>query len=391
MARITRPREGEPIRLLSTDSGPRYRVVLDIAPKGAKRKQVTRTFVALSEARGFVTETRERIAKGAYTAPSRLTLRDVAQDWLRTRRDVRQVTVNGYRNALRPALDHLGDRPAQSLTRRDIEGLVEWAATQGSLSGGPLSQRSVVYLLGTVKQVLAFGVASGILPTNVAQGVKPPRRTASDRKSVTVWTMAEMLAFREVADRDPWAVAMRLLLCGLRRSEVLGLCWEDVDTDAEAVRVSASRVLVARGVTATDEPKSAASARVVPVEQMHAGTMDLLRALRARQAAERLAAGEAHEGCGLVVADALGRGVHPDALTARWRTLCAAAGVPVIGTHSVRHTLATALHQAGEAPADVAALLGHEVSTHLAFYVQRTEHGAARAAGRFGEVLAAVR
>ena len=153
----------------------------------------------------------------------------------------------------------------------------------------------------------------------------------------------------------------------------------------------ASRVVVAAGRTALDDAKSEASHRVVPMEQMHPGSLAMLRALSAAQAADRVAAGPAYEGSGLLLVDVLGRGVSPDAYSDRFRALCAAAEVPAIRLHEVRHTLALMLHRAGEAPADVAALLGHTVATHLAHYVPRTERGAASAAGRFGEVLAAVR
>jgi integrase len=388
MPRISQPREGEPIRVIHTQTGPRYRTVLDTAPPGTPRRQVTRTFGTLGEARAYIIETRHRIAQGTYTAPDRITLRQLADNWLASRRDIREVTVNGYRNALRPAVDQLGNRPVQSLTRRDIDELVDWCTTSGGQHGTGLAHRSVSYLLVTLRMLLNYAVSSGIVPANVAAGVKPPRRKADDHKARTLWTVPQMLAFRAVADTDPWAVGMRLILCGLRRSEVCGLRWEHVDLDAGTVTVAASRVVVGKDRTAADEPKSAASARVVPVERMHAGTVKMLRTVKAQQAAALLAAGGT--GDSYVVADPYGNGVHPDTLTSRWRTLCARAGVPVVGTHSVRHVLATVLHQAGEAPADVAALLGHEVTTHLSVYVQRTDHGAGRAADAFA-ALAAVR
>jgi integrase len=157
------------------------------------------------------------------------------------------------------------------------------------------------------------------------------------------------------------------------------------------VTVEASQVVVGKGRTSIDDAKSEASHRTVPVEQMHPGTMGLLRTLSAAQATDRVAAGSAHAASGLLLVDALGRGVPPDAYSDRFRALCVQAGVPPIRLHEVRHTVALMLHRAGEAPADVAALLGHTVATHLAHYVPRTERGAASAAGRFGEVLAAVR
>lgn len=390
MPRITRPREDEPIRLVSTDTGHRYRVVVDVAPPGAKRRQVTRTFRTLGEARDFVTETRENVKRGTFVAPSKVTLRDLSADWLRTRRDVRAITLRGYRTVLDPINDHIGDRHAQSLTRDDMEALVEWMLTEGGARGRGLSQRSVVYALGALRQVLAYGVSRGLLATNPAEGVRAPRRKRGDRRTTEVWEPAHLLAFRQVADSDEWAAGWRLTLSGLRRSEVLGAHWSAVDLDAGTLTVEAGRVVV-DGTSLIDDPKSEASARTVPVEQMHPGTVALLRALRASQAADRLAAGPAYVDSGLVLVDALGNGVSPDAYGDRFRALCRSAGVPVIPLHNVRHTVALMLHRAGEAPADVAALLGHTIGTHLTHYVPRTERGAASAAGRFGEVLAAVR
>ncbi|KAA1427871.1 site-specific integrase [Nocardioides antri] len=389
--RITKPKPGEPIRFVESKGGPRYRVVLDVSPKGASRRQVTRTYATLREARAFVEETRTRVRQGNYTAPSRVTVRQLAEDWLRSRVDVREVTVNGYRGVLAPVLERVGERPAQTFTRRDVEALMMWCEESGGARGKGLSQRSLVYTLGTLRQVFAYGVSLGVLATNPAADVKARRRTKGNRNDVEVWDVEQLLTFRQVADVDPWAAAWRLTLCGLRRSEVLGMSWRSVDVEAGSVQVEASRVALTEGRTAVDDTKSAASHRAVPVESMHPGTVGLLRALSARQAADRLAAGGAYADSGLMLVDALGQEIAPDAYSARFRALCRQAGVPVIRLHAVRHTLALMLHRAGEAPADVAALLGHTVATHLAVYVPGTERGARSAAGRFGEVLAAVR
>ena len=102
---------------------------------------------------------------------------------------------------------------------------------------------------------------------------------------------------------------------------------------------------------------------------------------------DRLAAGAGYADGGLVIADALGEGIHPEVYSERWRTLTAAAGLPPIRLHAVRHTLALMLHRGAVAPADAAAMLGHTVGTHLTYYVPKTERGAA--AARVGELLAA--
>lgn len=162
---------------------------------------------------------------------------------------------------------------------------------------------------------------------------------------------------------------------------MLGLDWSAVNLADGTAEVRQGRVKTGRAkTTATDDPKSSASRRTVAVETIHPGTVSALRALWLAQG---------RPASGLVVVDAAGEPIHPDAYGDRFRVLCRAAGVDVIRLHAIRHTIATALHDAGEPPAAVARMLGHEVTTHLAFYVKATDDSAHRAASRFGAILSA--
>jgi len=390
--RISKPNDHEPIRLVETRAGYRYRCVVDTGstPDG-KRKQVTKTCSTLTEAREWVAQVRADVARGVFLTPDAETFDGLAGRWLASKRKIRERTRLGYEQVLKPVRARIGHRKAQTLRRSDIEALVSWMATEGGQRGRGLAQRSIVYTLGAVRQVLAYGVAEGLLSFNVAADVEAPRKTRADEREVAVWEPADLVAFRRVADADEWAAGWRLTLSGLRRSEVMGLSWSAVDLVAGTVKVEAGRVLLDGKRTATDDPKSAASWRTVDVESMHPGTGALLRALKARQAADRLAAGGAFQETGYVLVDPLGSPVRPEAYSDRFTALCKAAGVPRIRMHDVRHTLGLTMHRAGQAPADVAALLGHTLGTHLGVYVPRTERGAITAAHALGEVLAAVR
>ena len=66
------------------------------------------------------------------------------------------------------------------------------------------------------------------------------------------------------------------------------------------------------------------------VDTMHPGTLAALRALRTRQAADKLAAGPAYAESGLAIVDALGRGIHPEVYSLRWRARCKSAGLATI-------------------------------------------------------------
>lgn len=396
MTRVSRPRPGEGIRFKTTSAGePRYEVFVDTAPRGAPRKLVSKTFRTLGDARAFKRETAQRVADGNYTAPSRVTFRVLVEDYLKSRRDVRENTLAGYRDALANVTDAWGERTAQSITRRDVDALMERLETEGGRRGRPLAHRSLVYALQATRQVFAYGVSAGVIQSNPATDVRARRKRKGDDAPVVIWTPAELGRFVAYVDSEGenWEqAAFRLTACGLRRSEVLGLAWSSIDLDEGTVRVEAARTKTGTGsATSRDETKSRASTRTVHVEQMHPGTVTALKALRTAQAASRLAAGPDWASSGLVVVDDLGGGIHPEFYSARWRALVKDAGLPSIRLHSVRHTIATALHRGGVAPADAAGMLGHEVATHLAFYVQSTETGAASAAARLGELLAAAK
>lgn len=391
MPRIPEPRRHEPIRLIESRKGPRYRAVLDITPAGGQRRQVTRTFESLPDARTFVAETRANLARGTFTAPSKVTVKELAEAWLADRDaesltpgGIRPVSVNGYRSALDAVLRHIGSQPVQTLTTTDVRNLLRTLAVEGGKWGRGLSHRSIVYALGTLRQSLNFGVERGLLAKNPAATVKPPKKQPGDKRPIVVWTVEELTDFRSYADEHATAAwlrtAIRLTLCGLRRSEVLGLDWANVDLNDGTVRIEQGRVKTGRGKeTSHDHAKSDDSHRTVPVEAIHPGTKSALRDLW-------IAQGQPTRG--FVIVDELGLPVDPDFYSRRFRALAKEAGVPDLGSiHNVRHTVATALHDRGVEPRKVASLLGHKVTTHLAFYVPTSDSGAAEAAEAAGRVF----
>ncbi len=393
------PTYGEPIR---RENSGRFLAVVGVKGQDGKRRQIKRRSDTLAEAREWVAETRDGASRSStYSDPSRLTVRALCERWLAKRAEevgtpggIREVTLNGYRSALHAPLLHMGDRIAREVTPGEVETMLRTLATVGGKWGRPLSHRSIVYALTSLRQVFNYAVREGWLRTSPAALAKPPRaRHDGSRKAANAlrWTPAELARFREHADTygqgeafaaEPWLRAgMRLTLCGMRRSEVLGLDWQRVDLDVGSVEVSASRVKTGRGTaTALGEVKAANSLRTIQAEVIHPGTVAALRALW-------LAQGRPESG--LVVCDAAGQPVDPDTYSARFRSLCRGAGLPVLrAIHNVRHTLATALDEAGVPEHHAAALLGHDVATYRRFYLVTDDDGAASAAEAAGRLFA---
>ena len=182
--------------------------------------------------------------------------------------------------------------------------------------------------------------------------MKPPKHSPRERET---WSAVEVRAFLAAADADRLAACWRLSLYGLRRGEVLGLRWRDIDLKAATATIRQARVLAGYEVR-VEEPKSRNGLRVLPLDD---ALVTALRTLKARQASERLAAGPAYERSGYVAADELGRPVHPEWYTDEWHRVSDRAGVRRIRLHESRHTACSLMEKAGVPVSVIAAWAGH--------------------------------
>jgi len=361
-----------------------FRVDTGRGPDG-RRVQEHRTFDRRADAVAELARIMSESGRGLYVRPSAETLGEYLDGWLPAAcRNVRASTARNYADALRPARDRLGARRLQSIGRADVEALVSWMLASGRRRGGQpgagLSARSVRLTLGRLTAALEDATAEGKLARNPARYVKPPKHVPRQRET---WIAAEVRAFLAEADADRLAACWRLSLYGLRRGEVLGLRWRDVDLVTKTLSVTQARVLAGYEVR-VEPPKSASGARSLPLDD---ALVSALRALRARQSAERLAAGPAYERAGYVAADELGRPVHPEWYTDEFHRVAARAGLRRIRLHESRHTACSLMEKAGVAPSIIAAWAGHySAAFTMATYVHANPGDLA--AGR--DALAAV-
>jgi integrase len=162
-----------------------------------------------------------------------------------------------------------------------------------------------------------------------------------------------------VGDDRLYALYLLVVTTGLRRGEVIGLRWEDVDLDARLILVQRSVVQIG-GQVVEGAPKTRHSKRVVPLDST---TSTALRAHKRRQAQERLIAGAAwQDEVGRVFTREDGRALIPEYLSRRFKGDAKAAGVPVIRFHDLRHTTATLALAGGVAMRVVSDRLGHSTT-----------------------------
>ncbi|WP_231376620.1 tyrosine-type recombinase/integrase [Mycobacterium sp. 141] len=134
----------------------------------------------------------------------------------------------------------------------------------------------------------------------------------------------------------------------------------------------------AGGQTVENDPKSAASRRTLPLPERLVG---VLRAAKARQAAERLALGSESGPWEYVVCNEVGQPYAPGVLSRYWRDTARAAGVRHIKLHAARHTCATLMHLNGVPAAVIAAWIGHKDASLTMKLYAHSQDDALKAAG----------
>lgn len=281
----------------------------------------------------------------------------------------------------------LGGVPLQGLTPPMLNRLYAELLAGGRRDGKPLSARSVRLVHATIRKALQDGVRWGRLARNVADLADPPSakiERQSRREAMRTWSASELRAFLAHVAEDRLAGLWHLAATtGLRRAELAGLRWQDVDL--EAGRLAVSRGLVAVAYAVSESGTKSGKVRTVDLDP---DTVAALRAHRRAQAAEQLALGPAYRECGLVFCREDGESLHPDRITAMFRRHVAAAGLPTIRLHDLRHTHASLLMAAGVHPKVIQERLGHHSSAFtMDTYAHVSAGLQAQAAATFGALV----
>ncbi len=352
---MTARRAGKLYHPKDKDGNPRreWAFVVDVAPPGAERKQVRRSgFKNKAEAQRALTEVLSTLDHGTFVAPDTMTVADYLTGWCATLAAAgrRPSTVESYaRNVRVHIAPAVGSVKLQALTPVHLDRLYADMAER-------LSPRMVRYVHTIIRKALSDAVKKGLVVRNVADAATPPSAKSTKAPEMATWTPEQLRTFLDgVADHRLFPLLRLAAMTGLRRGEVLGLRWSDVDLDARRLVVR-QQVTAVAGKVQVGELKTAAGRRTITLDP---GTVELLRDHRKRQLEERLLLGSGYVDQGLVFAGLDGALIHPDSLTKLFDRLVAASGLPRLRLHDLRHTHATHLIARGVHSKRVSARLGH--------------------------------
>lgn len=311
--------------------------------------------------------------------------------WLNDQRDrCKPITWKSRRshidNYLVPAL---GERRLDELTSQDVSQLFEELLASGGQGGAPLSPSTVGGAGSTLRSALDDAVEGGLVDRNVARDVPSPRvshpRDRTYQPAHTVWSVEEVRRFLDAIYDDPyrdlWVVALGT---GLRRGELLGLRWPDVDLDEGQLRVA--RALRGGDDGPRLEELSGARVRTVTIDAFVADTLRWRRRVVKRR--RDRAGSHWDDRWDLVFVDADGRPVEPGVVTSHFGRLVRRLDVPSVRLHDLRHTHAALLLEAGVAISTVSGRLGHaSMGITIDTYADLLTRDEADVAGRFARLV----
>jgi integrase len=369
----------------SNKTAVRYQLTVDTGYVDGKRKQLRRRFKTEQEARKALAEVQGKVASGTYVQPTTLTVEQACAEWLKSRHKIKPTSAAGYEYVLQPIRSELGEIPVQKLTRRHIDDVVV-KLREGGLerSNGrrrkAWSARSCNYALTALRQVLDQLVAEGQVVRNVAVLVDRVSGKARGAQTFTADQIAVVLnGIAEDRNRHAWHMA----LAGMRRGEIAGQRWEDIDLENKLIRIGRTRLDIKGKAVESDDAKSESSNRTLPLP---APLLTELKAAKARQAAEKLYFGSAYSDLGYVVCNEAGEPYHPSTLSKLWSAAIADLDVPQLRLHDARHTCATLMTLEKVPIVLVAAWLGHaDVSFTMRTYVHSQPDALKEAAESFNQ------
>ena len=344
----------------ATQDGQRWSFRFDVPTPDGRRKQIQRRgFHKKVDAETAMHQERRRWA--GVVNPAQGTFAGYLHEWLEHREavgDIAPATVSQYRRSIGQIDAATGNQRLDQLTATDLDRCYHHHLTTGGHNGTGRSPRTTRLLHSVIRKALADAVRKGLIGTNPADGATPPASRLTKPPEPSVWSAEEGSSFL----RAPWLPSGRRILwqvafhSGLRRAELCGLRWEDLDGD---------RLQVVRKRTTADHevvegrPKTTRSRRTIHLSPT---TLAALSTWKIEQARMSLQIGAGRPGT--IFTDAEHNPWHPDAMTRAWardakRAVAEGLATKSMRLHDVRHWHATQLVAANTDIRTVADRLGH--------------------------------
>jgi len=366
--------------------GSKWAFVVDIGrdPLIGKRKQKWfHGYRTKREAEKAMAKKIAEISSGNYVEPVSISFQNLLDDWLEhyVKHRTSPKTLETYKYLVsRHIVPQIGNLAIDKLTPYQLQKLYSYLLDHDANAGKKLSKTTVHHIHRICYGALKWAVQMRMIPHNVAESVTPPQR---NKREIKTWTQKQVNRFLEEAKKE-WLYPLFFvaIATGLRRGELLGLKWGDVNLDQGTLSIRRTVQRTDAGLVVREQTKTDYSRRIVSISPT---TVDLLSKHRRKQAEQLKSLGKKSD---FVFTNTVGNILEPRKVNQVFDRVIRRAGLPKIRFHDLRHTHATLLLQQGIHPKIVSERLGHaNISVTMDIYSHVIPSMQQKATKMFDQIL----
>ena len=323
-------------------------------------KQKRRTFYGKTKAEVVkkMNEVLVDLERGTYIEPTNITLGNWIREWLDDRKPhLTESTYNVYEMLIRVHIEPvLGDVTLKNLQTRRIQKLLNEKFTNGRVDGkGGLSSRTVKYIHQALNGCLSQAVKERIISFNPAEYCELPKQEVND---IRVFSHEELQRFLQIAEKESqhFPAFYLSISTGLRRGELLGLTWDDIDFENYSININKQLVRSKKDGLVFKSLKTKKSKRRIKVDNT---AIAVLKNHKTKQSKTKLSLGEIYQDNNLIFCTDIGMPLEPRNFNRHFYMLVKKAKIPHTRLHDLRHLYATIAIESGVDLKIVSSILGH--------------------------------
>lgn len=324
------------------------------------------------------------LEKGYYVTDSKITISEWIDTWLEVyiTPNVSPTTLSRYQGMIKRYIKPIiGHMQVQQLNTLAVQAWVNGLKISPS-SGKPMAAATVKHAYHVLKGCMDKAVLAGIIPRSPCIGIMLPK---GQKKAAIIYDEEQIKQLINAAKGTEMELVIDMELClGLRRGELLGLWWQDIDWEKKQVRIIRNRVVV-NGKSVVKEPKTENSVRVIDMPDQLVQKLKLHQwACRANQ----LKLGKAYMESDYIVVHPDGKPIYPEYLSQMLTKLQKKADLPQCRFHDLRHLCATIMLLQGVNVKVAQERLGHkDIATTMNIYSHVLPSSAKEAAEKIGSLV----
>ena len=363
-------------------------IELPVDPLTQKRIRKYKTVKGTKkEAEHIMYEMIAQIDKGCYVANQKVTVSEWIETWLEVyiKPNVSPTTLSGYEGMIDRYINPiLGKLKVQDLTALTIQAWVNRLKVSPQ-SGNELSAATVKHTYHVLRGALDKAVLSGVILRTPCTGITLPK---GDRKKPVIYDETQIKQLIQAAKGTEMELVIDIELClGVRRGELLGLQWGDIDFVKHQIHICRNRVVV-NGKSVLKSPKTAAGYRTLDVPEQ---LINKLRRHKITCAENKIRLGRNYTDTDFVIVHPDGKPIYPEYISQLLTKLQERSGLPKCRFHDLRHLCASIMLKQGVDVKVAQQILGHsDVTTTLNIYTHVLPSSVKSAAEKIGEMVYAM-